>query len=258
MVGELCRQARGSAGTLGRLALRRRIGGTVPNIDSEQRRVPLARRVSAGLAGLLALLVVLTAIAILIVVDLSGDETRLNDDVPYATAVAAAALNAKSVANDQRGFLLTGDTMYSREAARRAADARREFATASHVAVSDAQRQAVADSRAGFERWWKAAQAGFATYRAGNTQQAIAASVGPDRALRKHYEESLARAQNLGQSSLQSATNGLSGDTTRSVAILLGCLLAALVTGAAIAYWLLRQISAPIFQLAVLLTSDPP
>jgi hypothetical protein len=39
--------------------------------------------------------------------------------------------------------------------------------------------------------------------------------------------------------------------------ILLGCLLAALLTGTAIAYWLMRQISTPLFRLATILTSEP-
>lgn len=230
----------------------------MPDTGFSHPGAPLGRQVRVGLSGLLALLVVLTAVAILLVVNLSQRDNQLKDDVPWATAVAAAALDAKGVANDQRGFLLTGDPTYLNEATQRAAAARREFATAGAKAITDTQRRAVDESRAGFERWWTATRAEFAAYRAGNTQAAIAASVGPDRALRKQYEDSLARTQNLGQSSLQSATRSISGAATRSVAILLGCLLAALLAGAAIAYWLVRQISTPLFRLATLLTSDTP
>jgi methyl-accepting chemotaxis protein len=230
----------------------------VPDTGFSQPGTPLGRQVRVGLTGLLALLVVLTAVAILLVVNLSQHDDQLKDDVPWASAIAAAALDAKGVANDQRGFLLTGDATYLNEATQRAAAARREFATAAAKAVTDTQRRAVNESLAGFERWWTATQSEFAAYRDGNTQAAIAASVGPDRALRKQYEDSLARTQNLSQTSLQSATRSITSAATRSVAILLGCLLAALLAGAAIAYWLVRQISTPLFRLATILTSDTP
>jgi hypothetical protein len=181
-------------------------GGTVSDTGFSQPGTPLGRQVRVGLTGLLALLVVLTAVAILLVVNVSQHDDQLKDDVPRASAIAAAALDAKGVANDQRGFLLTGDATYLNEATQRAAAARREFATAADKAVTDTRR-AVNESRAGFERWWTATQAEFAA-------------------------------------------------ATRSVAILLGCLLAALLAGAAIAYWLVRQISTPLFRLATILTSD--
>ena len=172
-------------------------GGIVADIESVQPKVPLGRKVRAGLGALLALLVILTGVAIALVVNLSRGETRVKDDVPYTTAIASASLDAKSVANDQRGFLLTGDVMYLREADQRSADARREFAIAVRTATTDEQRRAASESSAGFDRWWTATRAEFATYRAGNKQAAIAASLGPDRELRKQYEESLQRTRAL-------------------------------------------------------------
>ncbi|WP_328518703.1 hypothetical protein [Kribbella sp. NBC_00359] len=227
------------------------------DIESVQSKVPLGRKVRAGLGALLALLVILTGVAIALVVNLSRGETRVKDDVPYTTAIASASLDAKSVANDQRGFLLTGDVMYLREADQRAADARREFAVAVQAATTEEQRGAARESSAGFDRWWTATRAEFATYRTGNKQAAIAASLGPDRELRKQYEESLQRTRSLGQASLQSATSWLPGSATRAVVILVGCLLAALLAGIVIAYWLVRQMSSPLFKLAAILTAEP-
>ena len=227
------------------------------DIESVQSKVPLGRKVRAGLGALLALLVILTGVAIALVVNLSRGETRVKDDVPYTTAIASASLDAKSVANDQRGFLLTGDVMYLREADQRAADARREFAVAVQAATTEEQRGAARESSAGFDRWWTATRAEFATYRTGNKQAAIAASLGPDRELRKQYEESLQRTRSLGQASLQSATSWLPDSATRAVVILVGCLLAALLAGSVIAYWLVRQMSSPLFKLAAILTAEP-
>lgn len=223
------------------------------DIDS----VPLGYKVRAGLVALLALLVLVAGVAIALIVNLSRGDTRVKDDVPYTTAIASASLDAKSVANDQRGFLLTGDAMYLSEADQRVAAARRDFEAAVRAATTEEERQAASESSAGFERWWTSAQAEFATYQRGDKQAAIAASVGPDRALRKQYEDSLQATRSLGQSSLQSATNWLPGSATRAVLILIGCLGVALLVGAVIAYWLLRQISRPIFKLAAMLTADP-
>jgi CHASE3 domain sensor protein len=64
-------------------------------------------------------------VAIVFVVGLKADETHLNDrDVSYASAVAAAALNAKGIANHERGFLLTGDPRVIDEADHRMRGAR--------------------------------------------------------------------------------------------------------------------------------------
>ena len=63
--------------------------------------VPTGFQVVLGAGSLLALLVVSILIAIFLVVGLKHDEAHLTDrDVPYASAVATAALNAKGVAND--------------------------------------------------------------------------------------------------------------------------------------------------------------
>jgi methyl-accepting chemotaxis protein len=229
----------------------------VADIDSVPRKIPLGHKVRAGLGALLALLVIVAGVAIALIVNLSRGDARVKDDVPYTTAIAAASLDAKSVANDQRGFLLTGDPMYQREADQHVAAVRRDFAAAVRAATTDDERWAAGESLTGFERWWTATLTEFATYRAGDQHAAIAASVGPDRALRKKYEETLQRTGSLGQSSLQSATRWLPHSATQAVLILLGCLLAALLAGAVIAYWLIRQISMPLFRLAAMLTAEP-
>jgi hypothetical protein len=77
--------------------------------------------------------------------------------------------------------------------------------------------EAVNEAREGFERWVLAVRGEFATFQAGDHQGAIAASLGPDRALRKAYEASLASAQALGASSIQSARNSVAVALSRSV-----------------------------------------
>jgi pyridoxine 5'-phosphate synthase PdxJ len=54
-----------------------------------------------GVGSLLALLLASMLVAIVVVVDLKADERHLNDrDVPYASAIAAAALNANDLVRD--------------------------------------------------------------------------------------------------------------------------------------------------------------
>jgi methyl-accepting chemotaxis protein len=72
--------------------------------------------------------------------------------VPYGSAINEAALNAKAEANDQRGFLLSGDLGYFEEANRRIDAAGAVFKRA--LALADpAQRKAVSAALNGFERW---------------------------------------------------------------------------------------------------------
>jgi methyl-accepting chemotaxis protein len=216
-------------------------------------------QVLLGAGGLLALLVVSMLVATLVVVALKADERYLNDrDVPYASAVAVDALNAKGIADDQRGFLLTGDPTFIHEADRRASDARAAFAVAAKAAADPAQRQAVSDARSGFDRWVQAMCGEVATFQAEDRRGAIAASLGPDRALQKSYERSLANAQTLGAHSIQSATSSVAAASSRSVWILVACLLVALAIVVGVASWLVRSIAMPVARLTAILGADPP
>jgi methyl-accepting chemotaxis protein len=210
---------------------------TSPARPRTPRRLSLRYQVVLGVGSLLALLVTAMLVAIALVVAVKADE-RHGDDraLPYASAVATAALNAKGVANDQRGFLLTGDPTFIHEADRRISDARAAFAAAIDAAADPAQRRAVDDARSGFERWVQTMQGEFATFQAGDRHSAIATSLGPDRALRKTYEQSLANARALSAHSTESATSPAAAASSRWAWILVACLLAALVIGVGVAF----------------------
>ena len=216
-------------------------------------------QVVLGAGGLVGLLVVCMLVAIALVAGLQAGEARLNGrDVSYASAVAAAALGAKGIANDERGFLLTGDRGFIGEAGHRMRGARAAFAEAVSAADGPAQRQAVSQARAAFERWVQAVHGEFAAFRAGDRHGAVTASLGPDRALRKTYERSLARAQALGASSIRSARSSVAAASSRSVTILVACLLAALTIGIGVAFWLVRSIARPVARLVAIVGGDLP
>jgi len=196
-----------------------------------RRWAPARYQVVLSVASLLALLVASMLVAIVLVLALRADGRDLDDrGVPYASAVAAAALNAKGVANDQRGFLLTGDPTFIREADHRVSAARAAFAVATRAAIDPAQRQAVHDAHSGFERWLRTMRGEFATFQAGDRRNAIAASLGSDRSLRKTYEQSLATAQALGARPAP-ATGSTVVPSSRLMWILVAFLLVALVAG---------------------------
>ena len=219
-------------------------------------RPRLATRVVLALGGLLALLIVAITVALVVVVIVRRDESSLSDrDVPYTSAVAAAALNAKGIATDQRGFLLTGDRSFIAEAEQRISEARTAFATAQQQAANATQRDAVRRASLGFENWVQAVENEFATYTAGNRKAAISASFGSERQTRKAYEQSLATAQAAGQRSIDAATVSAHATSARSQVILVATLIAAVVAGTAIVYWLFHTIALPLYSLASLLTA---
>jgi methyl-accepting chemotaxis protein len=221
---------------------------------STRRGPRMGLKVWLGVGGLLALLICSVIVAVVLILALRGHERHLNQRaVPYANAVAAAALDAKGVANDERGFLMSGDHRFIEEAARRTRGARASFALAFAAASGTAQRRAIADARAGFERWVSAVEREFTAFGTGNRQAPISASFGPDRALRKRYEVALANAQTLGARAIRSGDASVAAASSRSIIILLTYLLASLIIGIAVAYWLVRSIANPVARLVAIL-----
>jgi methyl-accepting chemotaxis protein len=206
-----------------------------------------------GVGSLLALLAVAVGLAVVLIVSLEDDAT---DDaqrhVLYATAIHEAALSAKGIANDQRGYLLSGRAEYLGEIRQRTDEARASFESAASYASGAAQREAVRESRAGFERWLRVLEGDIRAFRRGGRarDQAIEASLTSTRALRKTYEELLANTYTLGVRSIESATSSLSSSASRSVTVLLAYLGFALLLGVAVALWVVRAILRPAFTLS--------
>jgi methyl-accepting chemotaxis protein len=231
---------------------------------SGRRRLASHLQVLVGVGGLLALLALAVGVAAFLIVSLEDDATDVsNRHVQYATAIHEAALSAKAMANEQRGFLLSGQQanlsqfeidraqqVYLNQFEIDLAEARSAFAVAAGSAVGASQRDAVDEARAGFEEWLQAIRADVRAYRNGSHARAIDASLGSTRELRKDYERSLADAYDLGVRSIESANNSLSDSASRGVTILLVYLAFALVIGVAVALWVVRAILKPAFVLS--------
>lgn len=221
-------------------------------------RLPLGIQVAAGIGGLLCVVALSVLIAVLLVLGLRGDHAQLNDhSVPYTNAVAAAALNAKGIANDERGYLMSADRRFVVQLEARIPKARAAFAKAAVAADQPGERAAIFDASTGFERWIESLNRELAMFQEGNRRGAIQSALGPGRTLRKSYERSLARAQALGDSAIQSGRDSVDSASSRSVTILLACLLAALVLGIGFALWIMRTILRPVHTLLTLFGDMP-
>jgi methyl-accepting chemotaxis protein len=215
------------------------------------RRVPLGFQLIVGIGSLVALLAIAVVIAVVFVRGVGSGAAEVTDrDVEYARAIDAAALRAKAMANDERGFLLSGGTDRFRENfERRSVRVSASFATAARAAEDREQRAAVREARTGYERWLTAARSEMAAFEAGDREAAVIKALGPTRDLRYAYEQELLHAQQLGASAIESGSDSVSTSSSQSIAILLVYLFAALVIAAVIATWIVRTILRPVYAL---------
>jgi methyl-accepting chemotaxis protein len=221
--------------------------------------LPIGVHVVFGIGALLALLAASILIALVLVSRLGSDGERLGDrSIPYLNAIAAAALSAKGVANDERGFLITGDQRFVREANHRIEEARQAFVAASHSASNVDERAAAEEAGLGFEQWVGALHHEFASFRVGERSATIGATLGPNRKLRKQYERSLVHAQTLGAHVVEMDMTSVDTAAEHSLTILLAYLAGALAVGTAIGVWLVRAILRPVYLLLALLSDPEP
>ena len=222
-------------------------------ISSKTRRWPkrpLGRQALLGVVGLLSLFVAFAVLAIALVARSNGDEKHLDTaSVDYVNAVQQGALDAKGIANDQRGFLLSGEEQFLVEAEGRISSARAALARAEDEARTTGERDTIADATTGFEQFITAVRAEIDQFRRGDRQGAIDRSLTTDRDLRKTYEASLERAQQVGMSRVTAGRDAANKAAVQTIRLLVAGLVVALVIGVLIGLWLLRSIARPLFRL---------
>jgi methyl-accepting chemotaxis protein len=184
----------------------------------------------------LALLVAGVLLAVFLMMRLGANATDLTQrQIQYSTALSSAAINAKGIANDERGYLLSGNREYLVEIDIRTGLARESFDRAAQAA-DDAQGDRILRAYGAFEEWLVALEDEIALFRAGDREAARTASFGETRELRKQYEALLATAA-LTESGVPDATASLSAAAFRSIAILFGYLIAAIIIAASVNAW---------------------
>lgn len=208
----------------------------------------LEAKVLAGVAALVVLLVIAIAIAVALIVTLGHNANLAERQGRYTAAVNSAALWAKTLANDERGYFISGDPEFVNQMDGELELARAAFASAAEAA-SPEQRATLAEARDGFERWLEAVRAEIAVYQSGDEEAAIATSLGPTRTLRHTYEGWLSDASSLGVAAFQDATATVSGTSSISILLLLAYLVVAVVVAVVIALWVVRTVLRPTYAL---------
>jgi methyl-accepting chemotaxis protein len=216
----------------------------------------------AGVLALLAVVILCIGVTVTYLLSIKHDEGQLdNEAVPLSSAIAAASLAAKGVANDQRGFLLTGDRKFIAELDRRIREARRAFAAAAETAVVSDQATAIRHAQHDFAVWTKSLRRELATYRSGDHDAAIGDALGPNRDLRKIYEAWLGKAQELADSAVAADAAAVDATSSRNVRLTLSVLAVALIVGCVLAWWLVRAIIIPMHSLVNIMSramASPP
>jgi CHASE3 domain sensor protein len=208
-----------------------------------QARLPRAYRVLAAAGVLVAMLAALVVVAVVSLLSLREDQVQLQDrNVPYAVAIATAALNAKGMANDERGYLISGNREFLEEFDERLINVRTAFAEAAIAADGDVQHRAVSEAHEGFEAWVWAVRDEFKTFQTGDRRKATRTALGTSRSLRKEYEARLADAQSVATTAIRLRRNSFA--SSRWLMILIAGLVAVLALGFAITIWLLRSVGA--------------
>ena len=212
-------------------------------------KVPVGLRAVAAVGVLLGLVVITIGLSAALVFHQREAQGQLDDHaVPLSSAVSAASLNAKGAANDERGFLLTGDQLYLSELDQRVGAARAAFDGARASAVGG-EVEYVEEASAGFERWVAALDTEFALFRNGDRSAAVREAVGANRDLRKSYEASLAQAQRSADLAVDQ-DEGAVDDASSWIGVVLAILVVALIGGCLVATWLVRSVIVPMNALA--------
>jgi len=203
-------------------------------------------RLVATVGVLLALIaaVVFTAVAAVNRLQAAHREVA-GQAVPYLQGLSDAALAAKAAANDERGYLLTGETRYADEArARRKAEAA-GLAQARAAAVNGPTRAAVDAIETGLAEFNAALDAEF-TLATTDPAAALKRSTGPNRDKRKAYEAKFAGAIVLAKKYVAAAAADNNRLAARSRTTLVVLLVLTVLLAAAAAVLLIVSVTRPL------------
>lgn len=167
-------------------------------------------------------------------------DAELEQSVPYVSGLQSIALAAKAAANDERGFLLTGDPEFSAEVLERFETIDGMLADTRANAADEAQLASLDRLETELVAWEDALVAEFDQY-ATDPEGAEAVALEDNRALRKVYETTLAEMITDGETLIEEG-QGFAAQVAwlRTVMIALGVF--AFAIGAAAGWWLSRRV----------------
>ncbi|WIM96957.1 methyl-accepting chemotaxis protein [Actinoplanes oblitus] len=162
--------------------------------------------------------------------------------LPYLTNLNDAALALKSAANDERGYLLTEDPKFAKEALGRQEKVTASLAAARGLAGADAAK--VDAIEAATDKWFTAVQSEFTLFET-KPKAATELALGANRDLRKAYEGLLSDEVGTANKAML-AGRGFDHAANRTRTLVIAALLAALLLGVSCALFVARLIIVPL------------
>lgn len=226
-----------------------------PQADRGTRSLSPDFKVLLAASAMVALVVIGAVLAVAFILAMRSGADAVEGQARYAAAIDAAALHAKGMANNERGFLIDGDEDFISQMEGRSELVRASF-TAALETADDGARATVVEAREAFERWLASVEEEIALFRSGDEAAAIEMSLGVARAQRWTYEGWLADAKSVGAGGFQDAAAAVDGTSTASTVVLLGYLIVAVLAAVTIALWIIRVVLRPAATLAHLLAES--
>ncbi|WP_433306759.1 methyl-accepting chemotaxis protein [Actinoplanes sp. CA-030573] len=176
--------------------------------------------------------------------------TEIRQGVPYITSLNTAALTAKAAANDERGFLIDGDTKFRDEALGRQKKVDDSLAAARALG-NPAEQAAIDKIKSATDAWFAALDTEFTTYKT-NPKAAVDAAMNANRDLRKTYETAIGNEIDRANRALM---DGPSFDATvrHTRAMVVVALAIALALGIGLALVVARMIVVPLHRISAVL-----
>jgi methyl-accepting chemotaxis protein len=217
---------------------------------SRRRHPSLRLRMALGMGLLVLLLAAMGLGGVSLIGQVTAAERVVERNVEYRQLLADAATEAKAAANDERGFLLAGDTGFADEARAKAAGVEKTLGAAERVFGAGAPQAAAARRvRVSFAVWSRALSGEFGLY-ARDARAATALALGDNRDLRKAYEADLKAAEARATTTAARAQDEANRKPDAARTMLIGGVLLALLLGVTASIVLVRSIERPIRRVA--------
>ncbi|GAA2479892.1 methyl-accepting chemotaxis protein [Winogradskya humida] len=168
---------------------------------------------------------------------------ELQRAVPYITKLNDAALAAKAAANDERGYLIAGDTSFRDESLGRQAKVNESLAGARALGGT-AEQSSIDTIKSATDAWFSALGAEFTTYPT-DRQAAVTAAMGANRDLRKTYETLLSAEIGRADDALV-AGQGFDATVRSTRTVVNSVLVLSVVIAVLLALWVARMILRPL------------
>ncbi|MEA2323499.1 MAG: hypothetical protein QOD81_3349 [Solirubrobacteraceae bacterium] len=214
------------------------------------RHPSLRMRMALGMGLLVVLLAAMGLGGVSLIGQVTAAERVVERNVEYHQLLADAATEAKAAANDERGFLLAGDTEFADEARAKAAGVQKTLGAAERVFAAGAPQAAAARRvRVSFDVWSRALTSEFALYGR-DARAATELALRDNRDLRKAYEADLKAAESRASTTAARSEDEAHRKADAARTLLIGGVLLAVLLGVAATIVLVRSIERPIRRVA--------